>query len=148
VVPFSLYYGSEQNVLSDALLRDMKTICLPGLLRYEGRNSMISSIESRVRFLSPAPVNFVRSLSERYIIDVSNGPRLRSARQCGTSFLTSFWIGWTRSASILRSNNGFPSSLRGAKCTPASETARRIPAVDTDHLCRDWKAVKSGKKTS
>ncbi|MBU7583459.1 MAG: asparagine synthase (glutamine-hydrolyzing) [Nostoc sp. TH1S01] len=41
---------------------------LPMLLRYEDRNSMAHSIESRVPFLTPALVNFVFSLPEEFII--------------------------------------------------------------------------------
>ncbi len=42
---------------------------LPMLLRYEDRNSMAHSIESRVPFLTPEIVSFIFSLPEEYIID-------------------------------------------------------------------------------
>jgi asparagine synthase (glutamine-hydrolysing) len=41
---------------------------LPHLLRYEDRNSMAFSIESRVPFLTPEIVEFVLSLPEEYLI--------------------------------------------------------------------------------
>jgi asparagine synthase (glutamine-hydrolysing) len=41
---------------------------LQPLLRYEDRNSMAFSIESRVPFLTPEMVNFIFSLPEEYII--------------------------------------------------------------------------------
>jgi asparagine synthase (glutamine-hydrolysing) len=58
---------SSSNILREKLLRELVEH-LPSLLRYEDRNSMAFSIESRVPFLSPELVNFVLSLPEPYII--------------------------------------------------------------------------------
>jgi asparagine synthase (glutamine-hydrolysing) len=57
----------SQNLLQDRLYQSIET-SLPSLLRYEDRNSMAFSIESRVPFLTPALVNFMFSLPEEYII--------------------------------------------------------------------------------
>ena len=54
--------------LGDALLRDFGRDSLPGLLRYEDRNSMAFSIESRVPFLTPAISDFVFRLPEQHLI--------------------------------------------------------------------------------
>ena len=42
---------------------------LPALLRYEDRNSMAHSVESRVPFLTPAFVDYVVSLPDQHLID-------------------------------------------------------------------------------
>ena len=59
------------NKLEKALEVDFTSYNLPGLLRYEDRNSMAHSIESRVPFLTPDIVEFVGSLPPTYLIDKS-----------------------------------------------------------------------------
>jgi asparagine synthase (glutamine-hydrolysing) len=61
-------YTNATNVLRHSLSRSLSNT-LPGLLRYEDRNSMASSIESRVPFLTPELVNFLGRLPESYLID-------------------------------------------------------------------------------
>jgi len=50
----------------DAALLDRS---LPQLLRYEDRNSMAHSVESRVPFLTPRLVDFMQGLPESFLID-------------------------------------------------------------------------------
>jgi asparagine synthase (glutamine-hydrolysing) len=59
--------GHSKEVLKDQLHESINNT-LPALLRYEDRNSMAFSIESRVPFLTPSLVNFLFSLPEEYII--------------------------------------------------------------------------------
>jgi asparagine synthase (glutamine-hydrolysing) len=54
--------------LPAALLDDFTHTSLPALLRYEDRNSMAFSIESRVPFLTPQLAEFVFSLRESYLL--------------------------------------------------------------------------------
>ncbi len=63
--------ASRRDVLRQHLYRSVQ-IGLPSLLRYEDRNSMAHSIESRVPFLTPELVQFLFSLPEEYLIS-SNG---------------------------------------------------------------------------
>lgn len=146
VKPLSLYYSSEQDVLRNALLRDMTRISLPRLLRYEDRNSMAFSIESRVPFLTPDLVNFVLSLPESYIIDDQRGSKavFREAMR-----------GIVPDAILDRRDKiGFetPEQKWLTQLAPwvenvfALEAARRIPALNIDFAYRHWKAVKSGQK--
>jgi asparagine synthase (glutamine-hydrolysing) len=58
--------GRDQ--LREELYRTLVQTSLPSLLRYEDRNSMAFSIESRVPFLTPSLVNFIFSLPEDYIV--------------------------------------------------------------------------------
>lgn len=60
-------YPSDRT-LSDTLIRDLTRDALPGLLRYEDRNSMAFSIESRVPFLTPQIADLVFRLPESYLI--------------------------------------------------------------------------------
>ncbi|MEB3193322.1 MAG: asparagine synthase (glutamine-hydrolyzing), partial [Snowella sp.] len=56
-----------QDLLKAQLLQSLDTSLL-GLLRYEDRNSMAHSLESRVPFLTPKLVNFLFSLPEDHIV--------------------------------------------------------------------------------
>lgn len=58
-----------QGSLSDVLHYDLVRNNLPGLLRYEDRNSMHFSVESRVPYLSLPLVEFVQKLPEDWLID-------------------------------------------------------------------------------
>src|SRR5262245_5898039 len=63
-------YGHTQGrrALIEELRKEIDDSSMPALLRYEDRNSMAFSIESRVPFLTPELVNFVLSLPEEYIL--------------------------------------------------------------------------------
>ncbi len=64
-------YGQTTGLASSldrALDLDFTSLNLPGLLRYEDRNSMAHSLESRVPFLSPEIVDFAQSLPAEYLI--------------------------------------------------------------------------------
>ena len=52
VEPSLVKYTKDKDVLKESLLRTLSQTSLPSLLRYEDRNSMASSIESRVPFLT------------------------------------------------------------------------------------------------
>ena len=65
--PQFMNYTTARFVLRDTLSRSVRET-LPGLLRYEDRNSMAASVESRVPFLTPDLVSFLRQLPEEYII--------------------------------------------------------------------------------
>jgi asparagine synthase (glutamine-hydrolysing) len=63
-----LSYTRSEDVLRDYLVRTLTTTMLPHLLRYEDRNSMAFSIESRVPFLTRALAELLLGLPEEYII--------------------------------------------------------------------------------
>jgi len=65
---FLLDYSESKFVLKESLYDSLKANNLPQLLRYEDRNSMAFSIESRLPFLYPKLVQFIFSLPEEYII--------------------------------------------------------------------------------
>ncbi|MGK2964250.1 MAG: asparagine synthase (glutamine-hydrolyzing) [Tepidiformaceae bacterium] len=60
--------GPGPHILRAALESSVDTTSLPALLRYEDRNSMAHSVESRVPFLTPEFVTFCLSLPEDYLI--------------------------------------------------------------------------------
>jgi asparagine synthase (glutamine-hydrolysing) len=60
--------AQADDVLREQLERTIATTSLPMLLRYEDRNSMAASLESRVPFLTPELVDFVLRLPEEYLL--------------------------------------------------------------------------------
>ncbi len=58
----------RKRMLREELRRSLIESGLPSLLRYEDRNSMAHSIESRVPFLTPELASFVFSLPEQHVI--------------------------------------------------------------------------------
>lgn len=61
----------SQDVLRAELYKSLRHSSLPMLLRYEDRNSMFYSVESRVPFLTPELAEFLFSLPEEYILPES-----------------------------------------------------------------------------
>ncbi len=68
-------YTTELDVLRTCLSRAVQERGLSHLLRYEDRNSMAFSVESRVPFLTPELVNFMLSLPEEYLISDAGTPK-------------------------------------------------------------------------
>ncbi len=62
-------YCEGPDVLKHTLTRALSKTSLPHLLRYEDRNSMAFSVESRVPFLTSNLAEFLSSLPEEYLID-------------------------------------------------------------------------------
>ncbi|HEX2748634.1 MAG TPA: asparagine synthase (glutamine-hydrolyzing) [Verrucomicrobiales bacterium] len=61
-------HGKGADRLRQGLWYSTLVNSLPMLLRFEDRNSMAHSVESRVPFLTPSLVEFILSLPEKYII--------------------------------------------------------------------------------
>jgi asparagine synthase (glutamine-hydrolysing) len=119
---------------------------LPTLLRYEDRNSMAFSIESRVPFLTPELVDFVLSLPEDYIIG-SDGMSKAVFRRA--------MRGIVPKAVLERKDKiGFSTPERSWLSSSGSwvqqlfdhEVAADIPAFHLDIVNRDWDAMKKGRK--
>lgn len=60
--------GRGEEALREELLLSVETLSLPQLLRYEDRNSMAHSIESRVPFCNAALAEFVLSLPADHLV--------------------------------------------------------------------------------
>jgi asparagine synthase (glutamine-hydrolysing) len=68
VHPAPLWQSRSRDALREHLQVTLLRTSLPMLLRYEDRNSMAFSIESRVPFLHPELVRFVLALPEEWIL--------------------------------------------------------------------------------
>jgi asparagine synthase (glutamine-hydrolysing) len=69
VHPQSVHFtAGGTDVLRASLLELIERTSLPSLLRFEDRNSMAWSVESRVPFLTPQLCELVQSLPEEYLV--------------------------------------------------------------------------------
>lgn len=133
------------GVLKEYLAKTLTEINLPHLLRYEDRNSMAFSVESRVPFLTPELVNFVYSLPEEHII----GPDATTKR-----VLREALRGIVADPILDRRDKiGFATSEREwmrelapwASELIHSERAREMPVFNHKALVADFEAVSNGK---
>lgn len=67
-IPWRYANGRRRDILQKTLHDTLVETSLPMLLRYEDRNSMAHSIESRVPFLTTTLVEFILALPEEYLI--------------------------------------------------------------------------------
>ena len=141
--PAKYTFGDSSHVLHDQLRRAVSHSSLPMLLRYEDRNSMAYSIESRVPFLTPQLARFVLSLPEAYLIDRDGTTKAvfrRAMRGLVPDAILDRQdkIGFaTPEQSWLRELTPLVESVLG------SETARGIPLLRLPALRAEWQAMAS-----
>jgi asparagine synthase (glutamine-hydrolysing) len=114
------------------------------LLRYEDRNSMAHSIESRVPFLTPGLVRFVLSLPEEFIVD-RDGTSKAVFRRAMRGLVPD---------AILdrRDKIGFatPEHLWWRELAPrverllADDSLARVPVLNVEALRAEWRAIRTG----
>jgi asparagine synthase (glutamine-hydrolysing) len=143
--------GSDAMTAGRASLRDALAVTfsqtsLPALLRYEDRNSMAHSIESRVPFLTRPLVEFVFSLPEHFLM---------SADGTGKTVLRAALRGLVPDAVLDRRDKiGFQTPERGwlaqldgwVKNVLSSDAARRVPMIHSAAALSEWAAVREGRK--
>jgi len=144
--PPSRLLGPRRDHLRQELLEALTETSLPMLLRYEDRNSMAHSIESRVPFLTPALARFVLGLPEAYILapdgtskavfrEAMRGlvPEEVLARRDKIGFVTPE-LRWLRAL-----GPWVEALLRG-------EVLRSIPALRPEEVLKEWREVAEGRK--
>jgi asparagine synthase (glutamine-hydrolysing) len=142
----SLRTSSDTDVLIESLERSLRGPGLPQLLRYEDRNSMAWSVESRVPFLTTKLVDFALSLPERYIIG-DDGTTKHVFREAMRGIVPDAILN-------RRDKVGFATSEREwiLAVTPwvdrvlAHDAARRIPALNHEQVLVHWHAIKNGRR--
>jgi asparagine synthase (glutamine-hydrolysing) len=146
VVPHLNRHSYKSSHVLQEKLRQELAEHLPSLLRYEDRNSMAFSIESRVPFLTPELVNFVLSLPEEYIIapDGTSKAVFRRAMR-----------GIVPDPILDRSDKiGFATPERTWLSAAShwiqqqfdADVASKIPAFRLDVVSRDWQEIRQGRR--
>jgi asparagine synthase (glutamine-hydrolysing) len=116
------------------------------LLRYEDRNSMAHSIESRVPFLTPALARFVLGLPEAYIL-APDGTSKAVFREAMRGLVPEEVLG-------RRDKIGFATpELRWLRALGPwveallrGEVLRSIPALRPEEVLKEWREVAEGRK--
>jgi asparagine synthase (glutamine-hydrolysing) len=146
IVPHVLNHSTHGEVLKETLLHMLTSTSLPHLLRYEDRNSMASSIESRVPFLTTDMVDFVLRLPEEYIIS-RNGLTKAVFRKAMYGIVPDAIL--TRQDKIGFSTPEQAWLLRNepwVRTLLSSPAAFEIPLIDVGVMQQDWAAMLVGRK--
>jgi asparagine synthase (glutamine-hydrolysing) len=132
--------------LSEALAATFASTNLPSLLRYEDRNSMAHSIESRVPFLTRPLVEFIFALPEQFLIsdDGTNKSILRAALR---GLVPQPILDRRDKVAFATPERGWLEQL-GDWVTPilAGNAARAIPALRNEAVLSEWAAVRAGRR--
>ena len=140
----SMTYTNAQDVLKHSLKRSVRET-LPCLLRYEDRNSMAFSVESRVPFLTPDLVNFLGRLPEEYLI-AEDGTSKAVFRKAMRGIVPDSILDRRDKVGFTTPEHRWLSAMNGWVTTIlASETARSIPFLNIDQALRKWKSVRDGR---
>jgi asparagine synthase (glutamine-hydrolysing) len=136
-----------QGFMKQALHQSLTQGGLNSLLRYEDRNSMAFSIESRVPFLTPDFAAFAWSLPEEYLIDQNGRSKsvFRSAME------------GTVPETILKRKDkiGFATPERRwlsvlktwVQAVLESDVAKSLPMIQLNKVVADWEQLLSDKNS-
>lgn len=131
--------------LLDELRQSVTTTSLPMLLRYEDRNSMAASIESRVPFLTPDFAEFVLRLPEEHILS-ADGTTKCVFREAMRDIVPDAILDRRDKIGFATPEQKWLTTLRPwIEAALTSEMARDIPALNRDTVQRDWQAVLAGR---
>ncbi|MBL6939869.1 MAG: asparagine synthase (glutamine-hydrolyzing) [Alphaproteobacteria bacterium] len=130
-----------RDVLADRLQLDFKHTILPELLQYEDRNSMFSSVESRVPFLSSLVTDVAFSVPSSFHIG-PDGQTKRLLREALRGIVPDeirlrkdkIGLGVPQGSWLFSQRKEISSIL-------ASETARSISIFDWERLIAAWRAI-------
>lgn len=138
--------GNRKDLLKQSLYDSLIHSSLPHLLRYEDRNSMAFSIESRVPFLTPTLVRFVLALPERYIVD-SNGNTKAVFRRAMRGIVPDAVLDRRDKIGFATPERKWLLGQQGwVDAVLSSETAMRIQAFDLKKVQQEWRNIVQGVK--
>jgi asparagine synthase (glutamine-hydrolysing) len=136
--------NSSRN-LHEELRQTVSTTSLPMLLRYEDRNSMAASIESRVPFLTPGLADFVLRLPEEYLLG-NDGTSKSVFRQAMRGIVPDAILDRRDKIGFATPEQRWLKTLSPwIEATLSSERARSIPALNLPVIQRDWNDVLAGR---
>jgi asparagine synthase (glutamine-hydrolysing) len=146
VVPAPIWQAREREVLREHLWQALAENSLPMLLRYEDRNSMAFSIESRTPFLTPALVNFVFSLPEEYMI-AADGTSKAVFRRAMRGIVPEPILNRQDKIGFATPEQHWLVALRPwAAKVLQSEMARSFPALHLKVVQQQWQEVSTGRR--
>jgi asparagine synthase (glutamine-hydrolysing) len=144
VTPFLRADGPD--MLHAQLRQTLTTSSLPMLLRYEDRNSMAASVESRVPFLTPKLVSFVLRLPEEYLIG-PDGTSKNVFRRAMRGLVPDAILDRRDKIGFATPEQHWLTTLRPfVEATLRSPRAGAVPALNLPALRAEWGAVLAGRR--
>ena len=145
-VAMALTQGVRQRDMMREELRQMVgATSLPMLLRYEDRNSMASSIESRLPFLTPDLAELLLRLPEEHILG-RDGTSKNVFRQAMRGIVPDPILDRRDKIGFATPEQRWLKTMRPwVDETLSSERARSIAALNLPAMRRDWEAVLAGR---
>lgn len=137
--------GEARRELRPMLAEAISRTSLPALLRYEDRNSMAYSVESRVPFLTPQLVEFVLSLPDEYLLG-TDGTSKHVFRVAMRGIVPDSILDRRDKIGFQTPERDWLQMLRPWLNTVlASDAAKAIPALRLDAHTRECAAVLGGR---
>jgi asparagine synthase (glutamine-hydrolysing) len=134
------------EILRYELRRSVAESSLPALLRYEDRNSMAHSIESRVPFLTPALVDFVLRLPEEHLIG-RDGTSKSVFRLAMRGLVPDAVLDRRDKIGFATPERSWLATLRPwVEKTLTGPAARAVPALDMAGVRQEWRDVLDGRR--
>jgi asparagine synthase (glutamine-hydrolysing) len=142
ITPDRLY---RKDGLRGQLCQGLMTAGLSELLRYEDRNSMAFSIESRVPFLTPALVNFALALPEEYLIG-ADGTTKSVFRQAMRGLVPDAILNRRDKVGFVTAEHRWLFALRPWVDNVLAEGVARVLVLDPKGMAAEWGAICAGRK--
>ncbi|MEH1855883.1 MAG: asparagine synthase (glutamine-hydrolyzing) [Nostoc sp.] len=141
-----LYQGKHgEEMLRSQLYYALVETSLPMLLRYEDRNSMTNSIESRVPFLTPTLANFIFSLPEEFMI-AGDGTSKAIFRQAMRGIVPDAILDRKDKIGFATPEQQWLKTLRPwVEAVLNSEMATQIPALNLQQVREEFQAILDGR---
>jgi asparagine synthase (glutamine-hydrolysing) len=134
------------EILRGELQQSVAETSLPMLLRYEDRNSMAYSIESRVPFLTPALVSFVLRLPEEHLIS-RDGTSKNVFRLAMRGLVPDTVLDRKDKVGFATPEKRWLSALAPwVDRTLEGDLAYQVPALAAGPMRAHWQAVREGKE--
>jgi asparagine synthase (glutamine-hydrolysing) len=141
VIPKPLSSRRGREILRGALYHTFVTSSLPHLLRYEDRNSMAFSVESRVPFLTPNIVAFMFAVPEDYLI-ASDGTTKAIFRKAMRGIVPDAILERKDKIGFATPEMHWLTTLRPwVESLLTSETARKIGPIDFQEIQLEWAKI-------
>ena len=142
----SLRTAGAKDILLESLQKTLGGPGLANLLRYEDRNSMAWSVESRVPFLTTRLADFALSLPESYIIG-DDGTTKRVFREAMRGLVPDAVLDRRDKIGFATAESDWIATLAPwVDGLLASDVARAIPALDHGAMQREWQAIRNGTR--
>jgi asparagine synthase (glutamine-hydrolysing) len=136
----------SRYMLQEQLYGSLAESSLPMLLRYEDRNSMAQSIESRVPFLTSDLAEFILALPEEYII-ASDGTSKSVFRQAMRGIVPDEILDRRDKIGFATPEKRWLEAVRPwIEQVLSSDVAAQVPGMKLPTMKQQWKAISRGEQ--